>query len=85
MLVGTYRDIIMKVFILICFLISTLTGSYFHLQLMGYMKEGYRFSVWSGRWIVHPEWFELEGEPFHRKLIVNMVVTLFLLLAYQFG
>jgi len=83
-LVGIYRDVFMKEFFLVCFLISTLTGAYFHLQLMGYMKEGHQLSRWSGRWLFHPEWFELEGKSFYRKLIINMVITLFLLLLYQF-
>ena len=76
-------DFYMKEYFLVCFILSTLTGAYFHLQLMGYLKEGYRLSVWSGRWLFHPEWFELEGKLFHRKVVVNMIVTAFLLIIYQ--
>lgn len=74
----------MKFFILICFLISTLIGAYFHLQLMGYMKDSFKLSKWSGRWLFHPEWFKREGQIYYKKLIYNIVITLLLVLTYQF-
>ena len=75
---------LMKEFLLICFLASTVTGAYFHLQLMGYLKEQYLLSKWTGRWLFHPEWFETGGYSLFKKLYINMAVTLVLLIAYQF-
>ena len=73
----------MKELFLICFIISTLSGAYFHLQLMGYLKERHRLSIWSCRWIFHSEWFYEEGQLFYKKLMINMLVTVFLLIFYQ--
>ncbi len=75
----------MKELLILSFILSTFTGAYFRLQLMGYMKPAHQVSELTGWWIFHPEWFEKNGQIFYKMLVVNMLVTFAIGLSLYIG
>jgi len=66
---------LLSLFILLGFICS-----YYQLKIVGSLKEGYRSSMWSGRWLFHPEWLDGSGRNDRRKFLVVFVMEFALLI-----
>lgn len=53
-------------------------GGYYQLQMIAYLKAGRRASVWTGGWIFHPEYLEVDGQPYRKKLLASWIIFLLL-------
>ena len=58
-------------------------GGYYQLQLIAYLKEGKRLSVWTGGWIFHPEYLEKDGQLYRKKILACWAIFVLLLAALR--
>ena len=56
-----------------------LVGGYYQLQIVAYLKEGRRASVWFGGWLSHPEYLEKEGQQYRKKFLGCLIIAILLI------
>ena len=60
------------IMVLVTFL--SFIGGYFNLRIVASLKQGKRGSVWTGRWLFHPEWLDESGRKDRKRFIVILVL-----------
>ena len=75
----------LSVVLMILILLLSLVGGYYHLQVWGALKEGYRSSIWSGRWLFHPEWLDEGGRLYRKKFLYVLLLGVILVVIFYFS
>ena len=68
-----------QIIIMVFVVLLSFVGGFYNLRVVACLKEGKRGSVWTGRWLFHPEWLDESGRKDRKRVILVLSIEFILL------